>query len=149
MVNHVVDIGGNMNPSASPSSQTRLSPHLSPADARVFHLHGVTFSSFASSASGAQSIAAWRAEFEPHTPGRPHTMTEEEVIHVLAGALEVKVDGDRFTARAGDAVLVPAGAVLTVDNATDEVARAWVTSVVGMKATMLEGGTPLAPPWAQ
>lgn len=138
-----------MNPTPSPSSPAQLSRHLSAADARVFHLHGVTFSSFASSASGARSIAAWRAEFQPHTPGHPHTMTEEEVIHVLAGALEVEVDGNRFTAGAGDAVLVPAGAVLTVSNATEEVARAWVTSVVGMKATMLEGGAPLAPPWAQ
>jgi quercetin dioxygenase-like cupin family protein len=123
--------------------------HLSPVDARVFHLHGVTFSSFASTANGARSIAAWQAEFAPRTPGRPHTMTEEEVLHVLTGALEMQVDDDRFTAVSGDAVLVPAGAVLTVGNAADEVARAWVTSVVGMKATMLEDGAQLAPPWAQ
>ena len=123
--------------------------HLSPAHARVLHLHGVTFSSFASTASGARTIAAWQAEFAPQTPGRPHTMTEEEVLRVLTGALDVEVDGDRFTAAPGDAVLVPAGSVLTVGNSTDEVAHAWVTSVVGMKATMLEGGAPLAPPWAQ
>jgi quercetin dioxygenase-like cupin family protein len=123
--------------------------HLLPTEARVFQLHGVTFSSFVSSATGARSIAGWRADFAPTTPGRPHTMTEEEVLHVLAGALDVEVDGERVTAHAGDAVLVPAGALLTVGNSTDEPARAWVTSVIGMKASMQPGGEELAPPWAQ
>jgi quercetin dioxygenase-like cupin family protein len=123
--------------------------HLQTSEARVYRLHGVTFRSFASSATGARNIAAWQADFAPTTPGEPHTMTEEEVFHVLAGALDVEIDGERFTAHTGDAVLVPAGALLTVGNSRHEPARAWVTSVVGMKASMLAGGEELAPPWAQ
>ena len=129
--------------------EDRKGPHRPRSEARVFDLHGVRFSSLVSSASGARSIAAWRADFAPNTPGRPHTMTEEEVLHVLAGELVVEVDRERFIARTGDAVLVPAGAVLTVGNGADEPACAWVTSLVGMKASMQPGGEELAPPWAQ
>lgn len=124
-------------------------PHLTAQSARTFSMHGVTFSSFAASASGATTLAAWRADFEPRTPGQPHTMSHEEVLHVLAGSLEVEVDDDRCTATAGDAVLVPAGAVFRVTNATDRPASAWVTTTLGMTATMADGGDLVTPPWAQ
>ena len=100
--------------------------HLLSSEARVFRMHGVTFRSFTSSATGARSIAAWQADFAPTTPGEPHTMTEEEVFHVLAGALDFEIDAERFTARTGDAALVPAGARLAVSNHSHEPARAWV-----------------------
>ena len=123
--------------------------HLVGEQARVFRMHGVTFTLFASSASGARSLAAWRADFEPDTPGRAHTMTQEEVLYVTGGALDVEIDGESCTAETGDAVLVPSGAVLRVTNATAEPASAWVTTLVGMTATMRGGGEQIAPPWAQ
>ncbi|WP_430332339.1 cupin domain-containing protein [Rhodococcus sp. ACT016] len=123
--------------------------HLTDEEARVFQMHGVTFNSFAAGASGARTLAAWRADFSPDTPGQAHTMTEEEVLYVLGGALDVEIDDESFTARAGDCVLVPKGAVLRVTNATPEPASAWVTSLIGMKAAMHAGGDQIAPPWAQ
>ncbi|SFC16807.1 Cupin domain-containing protein [Nocardioides terrae] len=122
--------------------------HLKSSEARTFHMHGVSFHSYAASASGASRLAGWRVEFEPHVPGQAHTMTEEEVLYVLSGELDVEVGADRFTARAGDAILVPAGAGFRVSNTTDRPSQAWATSLIGMRAVMLPGEQEIAPPWA-
>ena len=124
-------------------------PHLTPANARVHHLHGVTFSSFAASHSGASRLAAWHAEFPPRTVGTPHSMTEEEVLHVLDGSLDIELGDDAFTAYPGEAVLIPAGTRFLVSNNADTSAQAWVTTTVGMTAIMDGNGARVAPPWAQ
>lgn len=116
--------------------------------ARTFTTHGVVFNSFASSATGAQRLGVWRADFSPQTPGLAHTMTEEEVLHVLEGELDNEIAEQAFTAGAGDAVLVPAGAQFRVSNSSDLPARAWVVTTLGMNAEMLSGEE-LSPPWAQ
>lgn len=123
--------------------------HLTAHAARPFSMHGVTFTSFASSASGAASLAAWRADFQPRTPGQAHSMSQEEILYVIAGELEVSIDDVIAVVHAGDAVLVPAGGLLRVSNDTDRPATAWVTTVLGMTATMEQGGDRFAPPWAQ
>lgn len=124
-------------------------PHLTADSARSFDLHGVTFHSFAASASGATRLAAWRADVAPGTPGQAHTMTEEETLYVLAGTLAVRIDDEEFEANAGDAVLVPAGSRFSLSNTTDEPARLWVNTLLGMKARMDANGDLIAPPWAQ
>lgn len=123
--------------------------HLMERTARTFSVHGVTFNSFAASHSGARSLAAWRADFQPGTPGRAHHMTEEEVVYVLKGRLQVQLDDDSFSVDAGEAVLVPEGSTLCVTNAGNEPAQAWVTTTLGMAATMQDTGEVLTPPWAQ
>ncbi|QKT09229.1 cupin domain-containing protein [Gordonia sp. X0973] len=122
--------------------------HLTSTSAPTYDLHGVTFSSYAASRSGASSLAAWRADFPPHTPGAAHSMTAEEVVAVLDGQLDVEVDDDRFTAAAGDAVLVPAGTRFRISNNSPASARAWVTTTLGMNAVMGDDQR-IAPPWAQ
>lgn len=123
--------------------------HLTAGTARTFAMHGVTFTSFAAGASGATSLAAWRADFAPGTPGRTHTMDREEILYIVDGALAVEIDDERFTARPGDAVLVPAGAAFRISNDGDEKARAWVTTTLGMTARMDGSGDRITPPWAQ
>lgn len=123
--------------------------HLPRQDATTFQVHDVTFRSFARSGSGAHRLGAWEAEFAPDTPGRPHRMTEEEVLLVLEGTLDVEVADETFTVPAGDAVLVPAGALFRVSNTAPSPARAWVTTSLGMSATMEADGQQLSPPWAQ
>ena len=76
-------------------------------------------------------------------------MSREELILVLDGALEVELDQERFTARRGDAILVPAGSHLRVSNATATTAQVWVVTTLGMTATMSRGQQFVAPPWAQ
>ena len=124
-------------------------PHLTTTSARSFQLHGVTFTSFAASASGAAQLGAWRADFGPRTSGQPHRMSCEEVLFVLDGSLDIEIDDERFTAQPGDAVLVPAGARFRVSNHGAGPARAWVTTQLGMSATMDGSGETLTPPWAE
>ena len=124
-------------------------PHLTSTAARTFHLHGVTFTSFSASASGAAQLGAWRADFGPRTSGQPHRMSCEEVLFVLTGSLDIEIDEDRFTAEPGDAVLVPAGARFRASNDGADPATAWVTTQLGMRATMDGSGETLIPPWAE
>ena len=123
-------------------------PHLTTATTRRFDMHDVTFTSYASSATGATRLAAWRVDVPPGTPGQVHAMSQEECLTVLTGSLDIEIDQERFTATAGEAVLVPAGARFRVSNATDEPAQAWVTTQLGMQATMADGEW-ISPPWAQ
>jgi quercetin dioxygenase-like cupin family protein len=124
-------------------------PHLIADTSTSRDLHGVTFTSFARTATGASELAAWRADFRPRTPGEAHTMTREEILHVLSGALTVEIDTERFTALPGEAVLVPSGAVFSIGNDTDELAQAWVVTTIGMNAEMRADGAKIVPPWAQ
>lgn len=121
--------------------------HLSRESTRAFDLHDVTFTSFASTASGAADIAAWRVDVPPDTPGQPHTMSCEEVLHVLSGQLHAEIDGESHVVPAGDALLVPPGAVLRIGTGP-EPASAWVTTLIGMTASM-SSGEQVTPPWAQ
>jgi len=123
--------------------------HLTRSSVRTFHIHGVDFHSYANGAAGATQLGAWRAEFAPRTPGQAHRMTHEEVLYLLDGNLDIEIDDEHFTAEAGDAVLVPARARFRVSNNTDEPAAAWVTTPLGMAATMESNGERMTPPWAQ
>ena len=76
-------------------------------------------------------------------------MSHEELILVLDGALEVELDQERFTARQGDAILVPAGSLLRVSNTTPDTAQVWAVTTLGMTATMARGRQLVTPPWAQ
>jgi ethanolamine utilization protein EutQ (cupin superfamily) len=123
--------------------------HVSAEATSGQQLQGITFTPFVNSRTGAQRLAAWRADFPPHTAGEPHTMSEDEVLHVLEGTLDVEVAGSRFVAGKGDAILVPTGARFVIGNGTDDAARAWVVTLVGMTATMERDGRRFVPPWAQ
>ncbi|HWO50977.1 MAG TPA: hypothetical protein VNN23_05235, partial [Ornithinibacter sp.] len=59
------------------------------------------------------------------------------------------IDEDRFTAEPGDAVLVPAGTRFRASNDGADPATAWVTTQLGMRATMDGSGETLIPPWAE
>ncbi len=124
-------------------------PRIAATTAPVFHAHGVQFTSHVSTAAGSESLAAWRADFAPDTPGQAHTMSREEILYVLGGELDVEIGENEFRASTGDAVLVPAHTPFRVSNISDAPASAWVTTTVGMTATMLDSGDEFAPPWAQ
>lgn len=125
-------------------------PLLNQATIQTYSMHGVTFTAYANSATGAAQLAGWCADFAPGTSGQRHRVSAEELLHVLEGRLEIQIDHDVFEASAGETVLVPAGAAFRVSNAADVPARAWVVTTLGLTATMEDSdGTTLAPPWAQ
>lgn len=80
-------------------------------------------------------------------PGPAHTVSREEVFHLLVGELLMTLDGRTERIGAGDTVIVHAGTTLAVENPTDHTALSWVTTSVGLEAELADG-TRLVPPWA-
>lgn len=122
-------------------------PIIHPGDATTFPAHGSTFSSFVSPRRGSEQLCAWKLSVPAGQVGVAHRPSNEEVLLILDGRLQVTIDGDRGFVGPGDVVLIPAGASVTIDGTTVD-ASAWVTTTRGLRAT-LENGEMIAPPWAQ
>jgi quercetin dioxygenase-like cupin family protein len=123
-------------------------PIVRSRDAVVHHLHGATFTSYVAPATGSTELCAWRLEVAAGTAGVAHRVSREEVFLLLAGDLTVTLDGESAPLAAGDAVLVPAGARLRIDNDAQAAATAWVTTSVGLEAELPDGSR-ISPPWVR
>lgn len=123
-------------------------PVIRTADAVVHAAHGATFTSYAAPALGTRELCVWRLDVPAGTTGQPHTVTREEVLVIAAGTLTVTLDGHSSTAAGGDAVVVPAGTTLRVDNTGPHPASAWVSTTAGLEAVMPDGAR-FAPPWVR
>ena len=123
-------------------------PIVREPDAVPHRLHGATFHSFAAPATGSHELCAWRLEVAPGTAGAAHRVSREEVLLLLTGDLTVTLDGVTTPLAPGDVVVVPAGSQLRVDNTSGGPATAWVTTSVGLEATMADGST-ISPPWVR
>ncbi len=123
-------------------------PIVRETDAVPHRLHGATFHSFAAPARGSSELCAWRLEVAPGTAGVAHRVSREEVLLLLSGVLTVTLDDVAAQVSPGEAVVVPAGSRFRVDNASGETATAWVTTSVGLEATMADGST-ISPPWVR
>ncbi len=122
-------------------------PVIRSADAVVHEMHGTRFTSYAAPARGSQELCAWRIDVPPGSIGVAHTITREEIVFVLSGAMELALDEATYTVPAGDAAVLPAGATVRVDNAGDEPVTAWVTTSIGLEAQLADGSR-IVPPWA-
>jgi quercetin dioxygenase-like cupin family protein len=123
-------------------------PVIHAAESVVHHLHGTSFTSYATPARGSRELCAWRIEIPGRTEGVPHLVSREEVLYVLSGTVRATVDGQSEDAAAGDVILVPAGSRFGVDNLADEPVTAWVTTSVGF-AGVLPDGSWITPPWTR
>jgi quercetin dioxygenase-like cupin family protein len=121
-------------------------PIVRTADAVTHRLHGSTFTSYVSPAAGSTQLCGWRLDVAPGTAGVAHRVSREEILVLLAGNLTITLDGEAGALAAGDALLVPAGARLRVDNPADVPATAWVTTSVGLTAELPDGSW-ISPPW--
>jgi mannose-6-phosphate isomerase-like protein (cupin superfamily) len=122
-------------------------PVIRTADATVYELNDTTFTSYAHPSRGSTELCGWRVEVGPNSTGVAHRVSHEEVFLVLSGTAEAVLDGERQTLAAGDVLVVPVGAAFHLDNPGDQPLSAWVTTRVGLRATMADG-TEIAPPWA-
>jgi quercetin dioxygenase-like cupin family protein len=121
-------------------------PVIRTADAVAYELHGARFTSYAAPARGSAQLCAWHLEIPAGGGGAPHRVNREEVLRVLTGRLVLTIDGRLETLAPGDVAVVPAGSDRDVANPSPEAAPAWVTSTVGLEATMADG-TLISPPW--
>ncbi len=114
----------------------------------VHELHGSRFTSYTTPTRGSQELCAWRLEIPAGTTGVAHSVTREEIVFMLRGTLRVTLNDGAADLAVGDAVVVPAGSALQVDNACEDIAAAWVTTTVGFEAVLADGSR-IAPPWAR
>ena len=122
-------------------------PIVRSSEAVTHEIHGARFVSYATPRSGSKELCAWRGEIPAGTKAPAHTVSREEIFHLLDGELLITLDGrtDRITA--GDTVIINAGATLTVENPADRTAFSWVTTSIGLEAHLADG-TRIVPPWA-
>lgn len=122
-------------------------PVVRSTEARPHEIHGARFLAYANPSTGSKELSAWRAEIPACTAGTAHTVTKEEIIHLLDGRLTVTLDGERAELAPGDVLIVHAGSTLRVDNESDFAAVMWTCTSVGLEAVLADGSR-LAPPWA-
>ncbi|MFC6598588.1 cupin domain-containing protein [Kitasatospora paranensis] len=124
-----------------------LMPVIRPEQAVAHEAHGARFLVHAAPATGARTLRAWRLEISEGVRGVAHTISHEEVFHLLAGAVTVSIDGDEAALAPGDTAVAPAGSALRIDNPGPGPAAVWVTTTAGLSAE-LPDGTTIRPPWA-
>ncbi|MFJ8947500.1 cupin domain-containing protein [Streptomyces sp. NPDC102395] len=122
-------------------------PVVRSADAVTHEIHGARFVSYATPLTGSRELAAWRGEIPPGTKAPAHTVSREEVFHLLVGELDVTLDGRTERITAGDTLIVNAGSSLRVENPTGHTALTWVTTGLGLEAVLADGSR-IVPPWA-
>lgn len=108
-------------------------------------------------AAAAQPTSVTRTDLQRHdlsVPGREavqvrvdlapgfafgrHTHPGEEIIYVLAGAMEYEVDGKPpVTLKAGDVLFIPAGTIHAVKNVGNETASELATYIVDKEKPLL------------
>jgi quercetin dioxygenase-like cupin family protein len=126
-------------------------PVVRAADGVVHDMHGSRFTSYAAPARGSKELCAWRLDVPPGSEGVPHTVSREEILFVLAGTLHVTLGEGPAAGEPtgpGDAIVVPPGSSLRVDNPGDEPASAWVTTSAGLEAVLADGSR-ITPPWTR
>lgn len=115
---------------------------------QTFNLPGIAFRTLVSPVRGGTEFAMWRVNLGPHTPGTPHRLTRQEVLHVVAGEVSASIAGKTMTARSGDTIVVPAMTDFALENATSSPAEIIAFMAAGGQA--LVGGEPaFTPPWAE
>ena len=87
-------------------------------------------------------------EIAPTTPATPHSLTREEVFVVMEGTASVRIAGRAYEARAGDAIVVPAGLDFELANAGAGPLRLVCCLPVGGQGRLADGST-FVPPWAE
>ena len=124
-------------------------PIIRAAEGTEHDVHGATFTAYANGGTGSTELCAWNLHLPAGQPGLEHRISKEEVFLVKSGSPRITVDGAAADLAAGDVVVAPAGSLLKVENpGQQEPANIWVTTSVGLSAT-LPDGSQMTPPWAQ
>ena len=127
---------------------TSARPLVRLADTRPVVTPAATMRTYASpSGPAAAPLAVWRTEMAGDAAGPVHTVSEDQVLVVVEGRIEVLIGDDELVLGPGDAVVLPAGAARRL-TAGAEGAVALVASLAGATARMGDGD-PVPVPWAR
>jgi mannose-6-phosphate isomerase-like protein (cupin superfamily) len=127
--------------------QAYLTMIIHSEEAPAFRQGGTTAIGYASPSRGGSPVSLWRIALEPGESSPDHTLTSHEVFLALEGSASATVDGVAEMFRAGDCLVVPAGAPFVL-RAGDEGFAAVCAMRADGRATLLPDGPTLTPPWA-
>lgn len=122
-------------------------PVIRASEAVTHEIHGARFVSYATPRTGSKELCAWRGEIPAGTKAPAHTVSREEILHLLDGELLITLDDRTERIGSGDTLIINPGATLTVENPADRTAVTWVTTSTGLTAELTDG-TRITPPWA-
>jgi mannose-6-phosphate isomerase-like protein (cupin superfamily) len=119
------------------------------SESRRSQTPAATMTTFASPVLGAAGRPVWRVDVEAGAPaGPPHVIDVEQIWVFTAGAADVELAGDKHAVRAGDTVVVPAGAERRFTGDPAAGFSAIVTAPAGGRAwTLPREGDGVVPPW--
>jgi quercetin dioxygenase-like cupin family protein len=121
---------------------------ISETEARTIRTPNAVMASLAGPSQGSAELSSWRVRMEAGARGPEHIIDREQVWMLLAGTLEFSVDGSPSTAAAGQAVVLPAGAVRQIHSGP-EAAEALVCMPIGGQARVVGSEATQPLPWAQ
>ncbi len=117
-------------------------------DSQVSHdFEGTVFTAIASPALGATDTSVWRVQVPATAIPVPHHMTREEIIVATAGGATFRLGDEVHDVRPGDAMVLPAGRMFTLEASPTEGFEGLVCLPVGGQA-VIPGNPPFTPPWA-
>ncbi|SED11696.1 Cupin domain protein [Streptomyces sp. 3213] len=122
-------------------------PVIRSTEAVTHEIHGARFVSYARPATGSKELCAWRGEIPAGTKAPLHTVSREEILHILEGELVITLDGRTDRVGAGDTLIINPGATFGAENPTDRAVITWVTTSIGLEAELADGSR-IVPPWA-
>ncbi len=115
-------------------------------DCEIFELPGIRFTPFATPKRGSSDIAAWRLTIKAGTPGTPHQLTRQEIIHATGGHAVATIAGRNIDVHAGDTLLVPPLTDFSLANPGKANFEAIAMIPAGTQA-LADGMKPFSPPW--
>ncbi|MFI9649570.1 cupin domain-containing protein [Streptomyces sp. NPDC052040] len=121
---------------------------VSESEQRTTKTPAASMFGLAGPSQGSAEISTWRVDLPADASTPLHIIDREQVWMPLSGAFEVEVNGTVEQAKAGQAVIVPAGAKRQL-KAVGGPAEALVAMVVGGKAMMPGSEDKIPLPWAE
>ena len=92
---------------------------LLPAAMRRSETPNAVMTTLASPTQGpTDRISLWKISMQPGKRGPLHVFDSEQIWHLVAGEADFEIDGEVHRVQAGDAVVLPAGAVRVVASVT-------------------------------
>jgi len=122
--------------------------HIHHSEATIFTVPGFEIRVLTAPSHGAAEVCTWHLYATPHASSESHMLDHQELFIGQSGQLTVTVAGERVVLLPGDAILVPAGALMQLANESDAPAHVIGCVTAGFQAKGASG-EPIGAPWAQ
>lgn len=111
---------------------------------RVTETPNAVMTTYASPTQGSSELSLWRVEMKGGAQGPLHVFDSEQIWTALTGQACVEVDTDKVELKAGDTVVLPAGATrrITADQDFTAMVAGYGAAKVSVVGEDTDRGTP-------